>query len=144
MIFVLSQQAAASAFSGSNRACNLIFLGKPPFCGLGLVGGLAELCNGILSFCNILECDEILPCPPDCILLHAFEDFFFFNWTLPGSFPSYVKLPTRQLAFRGGCILFTCFIYGDCRCPLKDAHIWDTNRATESGTMKDRLCIGHG
>lgn len=75
MISVLSQQAAASAFSGSNRACNLRFSGKPPLCGLGLVGGPAELCNGILSFCNILECDEILTCPPDYILLHILEDF---------------------------------------------------------------------
>jgi len=73
MIFVLSQQAAASAFSGSNRACNLIFLRKPPLCGLGMVGGLAELCHGILSFCNILECDEILTYRPDYILLHTFE-----------------------------------------------------------------------
>lgn len=73
MIFVLSQQAAASAFSGSSRACNLIFLGKPPLCGLGLVGAPAELCNGILSFCSILECDEILTCPSDYILLHTFE-----------------------------------------------------------------------
>jgi hypothetical protein len=78
MIFVLSQQAAASAFSGSNRACNLIFLRKPPLCGLGMVGGLAELCHGILSFCNILECDEILTYRPDYILLHTFENFFFF------------------------------------------------------------------
>lgn len=76
MIFVLSQQDAALAFSGSNRACNLIFLGKPPLGGLGLMGGLAELCNGILSFCNILGCDEILTCPPDYILLHTLEGFF--------------------------------------------------------------------
>lgn len=82
----------------------------------GVGGGPGrELWNGILSFCNILECDEILPCPPDYILpdyilLHTFEDFFF-NWTLPGSFPSFVKLPTRQLAFRGGRVLFTCIIY---------------------------------
>lgn len=69
MIFVLSQQAAASAFSGSSRACNLIFLGKSPLCGLGSVGAPAELCNGILSFCSILECDEILTCPSDYILL---------------------------------------------------------------------------
>ena len=41
MIFVLSQQAAASVLSGSNRACNLIFLRKPPLCGLGMVGGAA-------------------------------------------------------------------------------------------------------
>lgn len=75
MIFVWSRQAAASAFSGSSRACNLIFLGKPPLCGLGLVGGPAELCNGILSSCSILECDEILTCPPDYILLHTLEDF---------------------------------------------------------------------
>lgn len=39
MIFVLSQQDAALAFSGSNRACNLLFLGKPPLGGLGLMGG---------------------------------------------------------------------------------------------------------
>lgn len=75
LIFVLSQQAAASAFSGSSRACNLIFLRKPPLCGLGLVGAPAELCNGILSFCSILECDEILTCPSDYILLHTFEHY---------------------------------------------------------------------
>lgn len=74
-IFVLSPQAAASALAGSDTARKLIFLGKPPLCGLGPAGGLAELCNGILSFCNILECDEILTCPPDYMLVHTFEDF---------------------------------------------------------------------
>jgi len=82
MIFVLSQQAAASAFSGRNRACNLRFLGKPPLCAPGMLGGLAELCNGILSFCNILECDEILTCPPDDILLHTLEGFLLFCFVL--------------------------------------------------------------
>lgn len=98
MIFVLSQQAAASAFSGSIRACNLVLLGKPPLCGLGMVGGLAELCNGILSFCNILECDEILTCPPDYILLHTFEDFFKVNF-------AWVTLNFRQLRSEGTVVL---------------------------------------
>lgn len=141
MIFVLSQQAAASAFSGSNRACNLIFLGKPPLCGLGLVGGPAELCNGILSFCNILECDEILICPPDYILLHTFEDFEK-NWTLPRSFPCSLKLPS-QPGSRGSnnsvlpaplqlCILPMCMYHlWKLQSWRRHASGWDTNGKIE-------------
>lgn len=46
----------------SLRPC---ILRKPPFCGLGLMGGLAELRNEIFAFCNMLECVEILTYPPN-------------------------------------------------------------------------------
>lgn len=148
MIFVLSQQAAASVLSGSNRACNLIFLRKPPLCGLGMVGGLAELCHGILSFCNILECDEILTCHPDYILLHTFEDFFFFVSELCLGH-SLVTLNFRQLQSEGVVLCpshhsvapcpSACIVYGGYRCPWKNACVWDTNQAEQSRTVP--FCI---
>ena len=142
MIFVLSQQAAASACSGSTRACNLIFLRKPPLCGLGMVGGLAELCHGILSFCNILECDEILTCRPDCVLLHTFEDFFFFVSELCLG-RSLVAFSFRQLQSERAAALCppACIVYGGYRCPLKKARVSDTNRTKQSRTVRFCLCV---
>lgn len=75
--------------------------GNLPVMTWGQWGGLAELCNGILSFCNIMECDEIPTCPPDYIL-HTSEDFFK-DRIQPGSFP---LLPLiLQLALRGTAIV---------------------------------------
>lgn len=57
------------------------------------------------AFWNVMKSCHALQITYFCTHL----DFFFFNWTLPGSFPHYLKLPT-QFAFRGGCVLFMCVV----------------------------------
>lgn len=135
MIFVLSQQAAASAFSGSNRACNLIFLGKPPFCGLGLVGGLAESYGmeffPSATFWNVMKSCHALQITYFQITYFCthLKIFFLIGLCLGHSLVS-LNFQLVNLLLEG-VVSFSrvSFIETVGRYPLKDVHVWDTKRA---------------
>lgn len=123
MISVLSKQAAASAFSGSNRASNLIFLGKPPLCGLGLVGGprLSYVMEFFPSaiFWNVMKSWHALQITYFCTHLRISKKKK--NQTLPRSFPCSLSFQV-SLGAEGAAVVPS--LPSLQLCPFHVCHLW--------------------